>query len=64
MSYKSFYKKVMGERILIMIKKMLKVKIIYRKNDEGEFERDIPIDKIYNLNNSLLIVDEAHQINW
>lgn len=61
MSYKSFYKRVLGEKI--QDKKVIsgkKTKIVYRKTDEGEFERDISIDRIYDLNNSLIIVDEAH----
>lgn len=64
MSYKSFYKHVLGEKIID--KKVSddgsKVKNIYRKTEDGDFERDISVDRIYNLNNSLLIVDEAHQI--
>jgi Type III restriction enzyme, res subunit len=64
MSYKSFYKHVLGEKIID--KKVLddstKIKNVYRKNEEGEFERDLSADRIYNLNNSLLIVDEAHQL--
>ena len=28
----------------------------------GEFERDIPIDKLESLDNTLLIVDEAHNL--
>lgn len=63
MSYRSFYKKVLGEKI--KEKKTTddnKVKMSYRKNEEGEFERDIAVDRIYNLNNSLIIVDEAHNL--
>jgi hypothetical protein len=64
MSYKSFYKHVLGEKIID--KKVSddgsKVKNVYRKTEDGDFERDISVDRIYNLNNSLLIVDEAHQI--
>ena len=63
MSYRSFYKKVLGEKIREQEKTSdNKIKVIYRKTDEGEFERDIAIDRIYNLNNSLLIVDEAHNL--
>lgn len=62
MSYKSFYRKVLGEKIIE--KKMVdgKIKSIYKKTDEGEFERDIGMDILYNLNNSLIIVDEAHNL--
>jgi len=34
----------------------------YRKNLEGEIERDIAIDKIESLNNTLLIIDEANNL--
>lgn len=62
MSYKSFYRKVLGEKIVE--KKMVegKIKSVYKKTDEGEFERDIGMDILYNLNNSLIIVDEAHNL--
>jgi superfamily II DNA or RNA helicase len=59
MSYKSFYKHVLGEKIS---DKQEGNKAIYRKDDHGDFERDISIDRIYNLNNTLLIVDEAHNL--
>ena len=46
MSYKTFYRKVLGERIVD--KKVVdnKVQKTYRKNDEGEYERDVAVDKI------------------
>lgn len=61
MSYKSFYKHVIGEKITDK-QSGKKGKAIYRKTDEGEFERDISVDRIYNLNNTLIIVDEAHNL--
>ena len=63
-SYKTFYKKVLGEKIVE--KKLVgdnKIKSTYRKNTEGELEREIVVDKINNMNNSILIVDEAHNIS-
>jgi superfamily II DNA or RNA helicase len=62
MSYKTFYRKVLGERIVE--KKMVdnKVQKIYRKNDEGEYERDVAVDRIESLDNTILIVDEAHNL--
>jgi len=60
-SYRSFYKRVLGERI--STKQVItgeKSKVIYKKTEEGEFERDISVDRIDNLNNTLIIVDEAH----
>ena len=59
LSYKSFYKRVLGEKI---IEKKEGTKVIYRKTEEGEFERDVSVDRIYNLNNTLIIVDEAHNL--
>ena len=57
MSYKSFYKKVLGEKI---VEKKEGTKIAYKKTAEGEFERDVSVDRLYNLNNSLIVIDEAH----
>ena len=63
MSYRSFYKKVLGEKMKEVIKtEDEKVKVVYRKTEEGEFERDIAIDRIHSLNNTLIIVDEAHNL--
>ena len=63
MSYKSFYRHVLGERIIDKkVDEDVKTKNVYRKTEDGEFERDVSVDRIYNLNNTLLIVDEAHQI--
>ena len=64
MSYKSFHKKVLGEKIIE--KKIIndsKIKGFYKKNDEGIIEREIVTDRIINLNNSVIIVDEAHNIS-
>jgi hypothetical protein len=64
MSYKTFYKKVLGEKI---VEKKLsddnKIKSSYKKNLEGDFERELVIDRITNMDNALLIVDEAHNIS-
>ena len=63
MSYKTFYKKVLGEKI---VEKKLssdnKIKSNYKKNLDGEYERELVIDRITNMDNALLIVDEAHNI--
>ena len=62
-SYKSFYKRVLGEKIIDKTNNdNLTIKSTYRKNEEGEFERDIAINRIYNLNNSIIIIDEAHNL--
>jgi hypothetical protein len=64
MSYKTFYKKVLGEKI---VEKKLsddnKIKTSYKKTAEGEFERELVVDRITNMDNALLIVDEAHNIS-
>ncbi|ATZ80950.1 DEXDc helicase [Bodo saltans virus] len=64
MSFKSFYKHVLGEKIIDkkVIGDSTKLKNVYRKDEDGKFERDLSADRIYNLNNTLLIVDEAHQV--
>jgi hypothetical protein len=64
LSYKTFYKKVLGEKIIE--KKLVgdsKIKSSYRKNAEGEIERELVVDRITNMNNSILIIDEAHNIS-
>lgn len=63
MSYRSFYKRVLGEKIVERkVTKGSRTKTTYRKTKEGDFERDIAIDRIYNLNNSVIIIDEAHNL--
>jgi hypothetical protein len=62
MSYKTFYRKVLGERIIEQKTIDNKVQKTYRKNDEGEYERDVAIDKIESLDNTVLIIDEAHNL--
>jgi DNA polymerase III delta prime subunit len=63
MSYRSFYKKVLGEKIVERVKTDdEKVRVTYRKTKEGDFERDIALDRIYNLNNSVIVIDEAHNL--
>lgn len=59
MSYKSFNKKVLGERIKnIDTSKKQK----YQKDEKGEYVRKENPNKIDKLDNTLLIVDEAHNI--
>ena len=63
LSYKTFYKKVLGEKIAE--KKIVgneKLKTSYRKTDEGDFEREIVMDRITNMDNTILIIDEAHNL--
>lgn len=63
MSFRSFYKRVLGEKIIERkIIKGDKVKVSYKKTEEGDFERDLSDERIHSLNNTLLIVDEAHNL--
>lgn len=61
MTYRSFYKKVLGEKIRekVVVKGNV-VKSSARKTEEGEYERETSIDRIHNLDNTILIMDEAH----
>ena len=62
-SYKSFYKKVLGEKITEKtVTDDEKVKITFRKNAEGDFERDFTSDRITELNNTIIIIEEAHNL--
>jgi len=63
-SYKTFYKKVLGEKIAEkkLVKGDKKIKVLYKRTEEGEYEREQVIDRIINMNNTLLIIDEAHNI--
>lgn len=61
LSYRSFYRKVLGEKI-IDSNTGEKGKAKYRKTEDGEYERELSADRLYNLNNSLLIIDEAHNL--
>ena len=63
LSYKTFYKKVLGEKILEKkIDDDNKIKSSYRRNQEGEIERELVVDRINNMDNSIIIVDEAHNL--
>lgn len=63
MSYMTFYKKVLGEKIAE--KKLVGDEIIrtaYKRDESGEIEREMVVDRIKNLDNTVLIVDEAHNL--
>jgi hypothetical protein len=63
LSYKTFYKKVLGEKILEKkIDDDNKIKSTYRRNEDGEIERELVVDRINNMDNSIIIVDEAHNL--
>ena len=59
MTHRSFYKKVLGEKVKD-IRETDEKKKKYRITEDGSIERDISIDKIDNLDNAILIVDEVH----
>ena len=63
LSYKTFYKKVLGEKI---VEKKIgadnKIINTYKKKEDGEYERELVVDKITNMDNSIIIVDEAHNL--
>uniref|UniRef100_A0A6C0M1P7 Helicase ATP-binding domain-containing protein n=1 Tax=viral metagenome TaxID=1070528 RepID=A0A6C0M1P7_9ZZZZ len=62
MSYRGFYKKVLGQKIIEKKTDTEGKKKSYKKTEEGEYERELSIDRIDNLNNSIIVVDEAHNI--
>jgi hypothetical protein len=62
MSYRTFYKRVLGEKIKDTVVENDVIKIKSRKKEDGDFERDISLDQIYSLDNTILIIDEAHNI--
>jgi len=59
MTHRSFYKKVLGEKVKD-IRETDDKKKKYRITEDGSIERDISVDKIDNLDNTILVVDEAH----
>ena len=64
LSYKSFYKKVLGEKIVEKkVVNDVKIKSSYRKTETGEIERETVLDKITNMDNTLIIIDEAHNLS-
>lgn len=61
--FRSFYNKVLGEKT-VERKEVGDNKFVksYVKNEEGEYVREVSIDRIHNLNNTILIIDEAHGV--
>lgn len=63
MSHVGFYKKVLGQKIIEHVKDNDdKVNKIYRKTAQGDYERDVATDKIESLDNTVLVIDEAHHL--
>jgi len=59
MSYNSFYKKVLGEKIKDKTGVPEKSR---KKTEDTEYNRNYSADRIYHLDNTLLIIDEAHNL--
>lgn len=62
LSNRSFYKRVLGEKIREKVVVGDKIKMTNKKTDTGEYDRDFSTDRIYNLDNTILIIDEAHNL--
>jgi len=62
LSYKTFYKKILGEKIVEKKVEGTKIKSTPKKNLEGEIERELVLDRINNMDNTILIIDEAHSL--
>ena len=62
-SYKTFYRKILGEKIKEQVVSLdNKLKKTVRRDDEGKIVREIISDKIENMDNTILIIDEAHNM--
>ena len=60
-SYKNFHRRVLGEKLKETITtEDQKRKTKFKTNDEGEIERERSLNKLDNLDNTLIIIDEAH----
>ena len=64
MSHVGFTKRVLGQKIIDHVKDVESGKMNkqYKKTLQGDYERDITGDKIESLDNTLLVIDEAHHI--
>ena len=62
LSYKTFYKKILGEKIVEKKVEGNKIKSTPKKNLDGEIERELVLDRINNMDNTILIIDEAHNL--
>ena len=62
-SYESLHRKVIGSKIVdssVIVNS--KLKNIYKTTETGEVIHEVAYNKIYNLNNTLIIFDEAHNL--
>lgn len=61
-TYRSFSKRVLGEKIKDSVTDAGGERRVARKTEEGDYQRELSVDHIDNLDNGLLIIDEAHNI--
>ena len=61
-SYRNFYRRVLGEKVSEQVVINGKSVKKFRKDIEGDIERDISVDKLENLDNTLLIIDEIQNL--
>ena len=62
-TYRGFSKRVLGEKVKEQVADKVGVyRSVARKTKEGEYERELAVDHIDNLDNGLLIIDEAHNV--
>jgi len=59
-SYKNFHRRVLGEKLKETVITTGKKKTVYKTNEEGDIERERSLNKIESLDNTVLIIDEAH----
>ena len=62
MSHRAFHKRVLGQKLIEKTEVNGELVKNFRKDEMGNFERDISMDKIESLDNTVLIVDEAHHM--
>lgn len=62
MSHKSFYKRVLGEKLLDRRFQTEDSKKKYLMTESGEVQREYVVDRIERLDNTILIVDEAQKV--
>ena len=59
-SYKNFHRRVLGEKMKETVVDNQLRKTKFKKTDDGDYEREQSINSIDSLDNTLLIIDEAH----
>lgn len=62
-SHSSFTRSVIGQRIIEKVVVDQTLAKSYKKTADGEYDREYGLNKITSLDNTILIVDEAHYLN-